>query len=88
MRSVWAARTRGELERATADLPALPPEPGRRPVFSDTDGGTAMRVLTIVWAGLTAVNLVIWGIISLSAGALYPWWVWVAGPAGAVLLVL
>ena len=34
VRSVWAARTRGELERVTADLPAPPPRaaaPARRP---------------------------------------------------------
>ena len=28
------------------------PEPGRRPVFSDTGGGVTMRVLTIVWGSL------------------------------------
>jgi hypothetical protein len=41
VRSVWAERTRGELARVVADLPAPPPsEPGRRPVFSSTGGGT------------------------------------------------
>lgn len=92
VRSVWAARTRGELLRATADLPDLPappPEPGRRAAFSATGGGTAMRVLTIVWAGLVAVNLVVWGIVALTVGeAVYPWWLWVAGPPGAALAVL
>jgi hypothetical protein len=89
VRNVWTARTRGELRRVMADLPPLPPEPGRRPVFADTDGGTAMRVLTIVWASLTVVNLVIWGIVALSVdAAVYPWWIWVGGPAGAALAVL
>jgi hypothetical protein len=85
---VWAARTKGELERVTADLPALPEPPGRRPVFSGTGGGTAMRVLTIVWAGLAAVNLMVWGLLALTAGFVYPWWLWVAVPPGAALAVL
>ena len=89
VKSVWAARTRGELERVTADLPAPASEPGRRPVFSATDGGVTMRVLTIVWSSLTAVNLVVWGLIVVSTGNfIYPWWLWVAIPPGAVLAVL
>ncbi len=89
VKSVWSARTRGELARVTADLPALPPEPGRKPMFSDTGGGTAMRVLTIVWGSLTAVNFVVWGLIAVTGGHfLYPWWVWVAVPPGIALAVL
>ena len=89
VKSVWAARTRGELEHVTADLPEPPPEPGRRPVFSDTGGGVTMRILTIIWAGLAAVNLTLWGLIVLSTGiSVHPWWVWVAVPPGAALAVL
>jgi hypothetical protein len=91
VRSVWAARTRGELDRVTADLPVLPisARPGRRPVFSDTGGGITMRVLTIVWSSLAATNLMIWGLIALTSGAfVYPWWLWVAIPPGAALAVL
>ncbi len=89
VQSAWAARTRGDLVRVTADLPEPPPPPGRRPVFSETDGGTAMRVLTILWACAVAVNLVIWATISLATGVvLHPWWLYVAGPPGAVLAVL
>jgi Domain of unknown function (DUF1707) len=89
VRSVWAARTRGELERITVDLPAPPSEPGRRAVFSDTGGGVAMRVLTIIWSSLTAVSFVVWGLIALSPAApVYPWWLLVAVPPGAVLAVL
>ena len=89
------ARTRGELQRTTADLPEVPPAPApaRRPdraaVFSDTGGGTTMRVLTIIWASLVVTNLVIWGIVALTLGVfVYPWWLWVVGPPGAVLAVL
>jgi Domain of unknown function (DUF1707) len=89
VKSVWAARTRGELERVTADLPAPASEAGRRPVFSDTGGGTTMRVLTIIWGSLAAVNLTVWGLIALSTGSfVYPWWLWVALPPGVALAVL
>jgi hypothetical protein len=88
VRSIWAARTRGELARVTADLPALPEEPGRRTVFSQTGGGVAMRVLTIIWASLSAVALVAWGIVTLTSDFDYPWWLWVAVPPGAALAVL
>ncbi|WP_170308909.1 DUF1707 SHOCT-like domain-containing protein [Pseudonocardia hierapolitana] len=89
VKSVWSARTRGELALVTADLPTPPPEPGRRRVFSDTGGGVTMRVLTIVWSSLAAVNFVVWGLIGLTAGHfLHPWWVWVAVPPGIALAVL
>ncbi|GAA0944017.1 hypothetical protein GCM10009559_41190 [Pseudonocardia zijingensis] len=88
VRSVWAARTRGDLARVTADLPE-PPPPGRRKVFSDTGGGVTMRVLTIVWSSLAAVNFVVWGLLGLTTGDfLHPWWVWVAVPPGIALAVL
>lgn len=89
VQAVWAARTRGELARVTADLPAPPPEQAGRTVFSDTGGGITMRVLTIVWGSLAAVNFVVWGLIVVTTGSfLHPWWVWVAVPPGIALLVL
>jgi hypothetical protein len=89
VRSVWAARTRGELSRVTADLPAPPPEPTRPGVFTATPGGVAMRVLTIIWLSSVMVNLVVWGIVSVTvAESVYPWWLWAVGPPGVVLGVL
>ncbi|GAB3195969.1 hypothetical protein GCM10027261_17560 [Geodermatophilus arenarius] len=89
--AVWAARTRGELERTTRDLPeppSPPPPAPRHRVFSDTGGGTAMRVLTTVWAAAVAVNVVVWLLVSLGNGdPAYPWFIWFA-PSGAVLAVL
>ncbi|RBY97342.1 hypothetical protein DQ237_04985 [Blastococcus sp. TF02-8] len=85
VRAVWAARTRGELERVTADLPALPPPPGPRRAFSADAAGTAMKVLTTIWLCISLVNLVVWGILELTVGGIHPWWLYVAGPPGAVL---
>ncbi len=66
----------------------VPPPSGHR-VFADSAAGAAMRVLTIIWACLSAVALTSWGIVALSTeGELDPWWLWVAGPPAAVLLVL
>jgi hypothetical protein len=91
VQAVWAARTRGELQRVTLDLPEPPPPPAPAPryrVFSDTGGGTAMRVLATVWASVVAVNVVVWLLVSLGNGdAVYPWFIWLA-PSGAVLAVL
>lgn len=91
VQAVWAARTRGELDRVTLDLPEPPPPPPPAPryrVFSDTGGGTAMRVLTTVWACVVAVNVVLWLLVSLVVeGAVHPWFIWLA-PSGAVLAVL
>ena len=92
VQSAWAARTRGELSLLTRDLPELPPEPPPPPPFgqrfSDDDAGTAMRVLTIVWASITAVALVVWGLATLSSDEpVPPWWIWLSVP-GVVLLVL
>ncbi len=90
-RAVWAARTRGELERVTLDLPEPPPPPPPTPrhrVFSDTGGGTAMRVLSTVWVSVVAVNVVLWLLVSLlSEDPVHPWFIWLA-PSGAVLAVL
>lgn len=87
--AVWAARTRAELASSTADLAETAPAPAGRRVFSDSGGGTAMRVLTIIWACLSSVALVSWGVVALSADDdVDPWWLWVAGPSAAVLLVL
>jgi hypothetical protein len=92
VRAAWAARTRRDLARVTADLPeppVAPPAPTRPGVFAPTPGGVAMRVLTLVWLSATVVNLTVWAIVAVTTGEMvYPWWLWVAGPPGAVLAVL
>lgn len=90
VQAVWAAKTRGDLARATADLPvvAAPPTPGRRQVFADNSGGVAMRILTIIWGSLVAVNLLVWLLVMVTTGDfIYPWPIWLVVP-GAALGVL
>ncbi|AEA22644.1 protein of unknown function DUF1707 [Pseudonocardia dioxanivorans CB1190] len=100
VQAVWNGKTRGDLARVTADLPDIPPAPpaGRDPVrpaparpkkvFSDTGGGTAMRVLTIVFSSIVAVNVLVWGIVSVTNfDLIYPWFVWTLIPL-VVLAVL
>ena len=93
-KTLWAAKTRGELERVIADLPALPPPPPpapaapRRQIFSDDAGGVTLRVLSILWACALSINLVVWTLVSLSAGeVVYVWPIWLL-PSGAVLATL
>lgn len=90
VRAAWAAKTRGELAGVSADLP-LPSAAARpvRGVFAPDGGGIAMRVLFTIWLSASLVNVVVWGLLVLTLGhGLYPWWVWVAAPPGAVLVTL
>ncbi|WNV75792.1 DUF1707 domain-containing protein [Geodermatophilus sp. DSM 44513] len=91
VQAVWAARTRGDLARVTRDLPepppAAPPPPPLDRWFSDDDAGTAMRVLAVVWASIAAVNLLVWGLVSVTNDDVYPWWIWLSVPGGALLVL-
>ncbi|MFI9007229.1 DUF1707 domain-containing protein [Actinosynnema sp. NPDC053489] len=81
-RAVYQARTYAELSALTADLPRDAPPPARH------RSNPLLKVLTGAWFAASAINFLIWGVISLSLGeVLHPWWVWVAGPWGLVLLL-
>jgi Flp pilus assembly protein TadB len=93
--AAWAARTYGELVPVTADLPPQPKaaEPVEQ-VARRADHhrgwsppgthGSPLRA----WAAASAINLVIWAVVSIATLSLvYPWWIWVAGPWGVMLLV-
>jgi hypothetical protein len=87
--AAWQAKTKGELARLVFDLTAPRPaapvtaQPAA-PVVRRTPA--ALRVLTIIWLCIVVLNLVIWGLVTVTEGEwMYPWWVWVAGPSGAVL---
>ncbi|MEV0333228.1 DUF1707 domain-containing protein [Nocardia sp. NPDC050717] len=85
---VYATATRDELAVVLSDLPPLttqqgsapaPAKPPRVPVWQRIEAGS--------WLGVSVIVLVIWGLISLTAGELtYFWPMWVIGPWGAVLL--
>lgn len=86
---VWRMRTRADLGRVTADLPAVA-APGRRDgaVFSATAGGVAMRVLSVIWLCLTAAAAAGTGVLALLTD-LSPWWFLIfSAPTGAVLATL
>ncbi len=93
------AVTYGELTPLYADLPESSPmvrpepvapavPPAGRPASPARDGHP-LKVVWTVWGAVVSLNVVIWVLVCASAGQLvYPWPVWVAGPWGAVLLVL
>jgi hypothetical protein len=99
----FAARTHGELERLTRDLPRedrrsvqRPPRPAgpappARPAGSVPERrrtGPALRTAWYVYTVAVSVNLVVWAAVSLSSRDwTYFWPIWVAGPWGVVLLV-
>ncbi|APE36111.1 hypothetical protein BOX37_21710 [Nocardia mangyaensis] len=86
---VYATTTRDQLDVVLSDLPELSTQQSaevverksapRIPVWQRIEAGS--------WAGVSVIVLVIWGLISLTAGELtYFWPMWVIGPWGAVLL--
>ncbi|MCO5969503.1 MULTISPECIES: DUF1707 domain-containing protein [Actinoallomurus] len=91
----YRARTLGDLQKVTSDLPEedmyeLPvpayrqSTPARRP-----GNGLYRKGMRAGWATYASVNLVcivIWLLTAVTAGAWYPWWIWVAGPWGALML--
>jgi len=101
--ATYASRTYAELAALTRDLPVagdgpLPP-PARMPEGVPSAAGRAspparrtdrsLRGAWAAWGVAVSVNLVIWLLVSISSGdAIYFWPMWVAGPWGAVLLVL
>ncbi|MGB9373473.1 MAG: DUF1707 domain-containing protein [Jiangellales bacterium] len=95
--ATYRAKTFGELATLTDDLPTPRPRsrpPGSEPAVPTSGsvparrGDKDLRAVWTAWAVAVAVNVVIWALVSFSAGqAIYFWPMWVAGPWGAVLLV-
>jgi hypothetical protein len=98
--ATYEARTYGDLDRLVADLPRptrapatrsaphsarpAPGPPARRP-----SGRTALTHAWWVWATAVSVNVVIWLLVSITSNEIvYFWPAWVAGPWGAVLLMM
>ncbi len=91
----YAARTYGELEALTADLPrpaarpAAPAPATRRAVHGACgwSGGPSREAAWRNWAVTAVIVLTIWAATSIgSADLQYFWPIWVIGPWGAVLL--
>jgi hypothetical protein len=95
----YAARTYGELDELTADLPRpaaqlptnAPAEP--RPAAAHDwqhggwSGGPTRQAAWRNWAVTAVIVLTVWVATVIGSGELqYPWPVWVIGPWGAVLL--
>lgn len=85
LRDAYAARTYGELERLTADLPA--------PAVVDVAAGPAVEKRRRhldewrSWGGTAVVLVAIWGITSVMSGGLLPFWpIFPLGIWGAILL--
>lgn len=82
--SVYAARTRGELDVLLADLPRA------RPVGGDPRRGhrIALTAAWAPWLASTVICLMIWAMVSIVQGAPDHFWpFWVFGPWGAMLLL-
>ncbi|XVQ12047.1 DUF1707 SHOCT-like domain-containing protein [Spirillospora sp. CA-255316] len=103
LEAAFAAKTLGQLQEITSDLPEedlyeLPvpaaqrvPEAGvpARRGEGGMDlyrGGTGAMWGT--WAVVSGINFTVWLIIALTGEIVYPWWLWVAGPWGAVLAAI
>ncbi|MBB4929386.1 hypothetical protein F4561_000206 [Lipingzhangella halophila] len=90
LENAYNARTRADLVPLTEDLPErdladLPTE-APRSVASRNGSAAAVKAAWGVWAGVNALCFTIWLITAVTAGATYPWFLWVAGPWGVVLL--
>ena len=95
LEGVYSARTLGDLQRVTRDLPEedlyeLPVPSWRSSTPARGMGGqlyqSRMRAGWAAYASVNIVCFVIWLLVAVPTGAWYPWWIWVAGPWGAVML--
>lgn len=91
VQQAWMARTYGELESLTSDLPGRHPPRQIQPDVQGPHGQCGHpgvgRSTATAWAGASLINLMIWAVVCLSTMSwIYPWWIWVAGPWGAVLV--
>ncbi len=95
--AAYAARTYRDLAKITDDLPTsgvparvAAPSPPAKTDDGEVDRSKAnrgLRAAATAWLAVSLINVVIWAIVSITAAEfVYPWWIWVAGPWGAILL--
>ena len=97
--AAYAAKTVGDLDRVTKDLPEI--DLYALPVPAEQKSGTVTprrhgtlsergHGLPGYWRAYATVNLIcftVWLVSCLSTGQLvFPWWIWLAGGWGAALL--
>jgi hypothetical protein len=100
LESVYAAKTVGDLQEITSDLPeqdlyqlpvpASTPRSTASPAVRRSGGDLYRQGGRAVWASgaaVSAINFVVWLALAVTGNLVYPWWIWVAGPWGAVLLM-
>lgn len=88
--AAWAATTRGDLGKLTADLPsetaARASEQALRARRRADRGYRALRGASVLWLIMSGLSLMIWGLSCVGAEHLvYPWCIRVVWPAGAGL---
>jgi hypothetical protein len=98
VRDAYAARTYAELLHLVADLP----KPGLSAAEVNARRAAELRrearkppmalmVLWTIWGAVTAVNVVVWLLVAITAGDsiydVYPWPVWLLVPGAALLAV-
>jgi hypothetical protein len=95
LEGVYSARTMGDLQKVTNDLPEedmhqLPVPSWHTSTPAPTMGLGLYRIgVRRSWASYATVNalcILIWVLTAIPSGAWYPWWIWVAGPWGLLLL--
>lgn len=96
LEAVYEAKTLGGLQRLTADLPEhdlydLPIPATQKaslaPVSKHTSlYHTGLKASWATWASVNMVCFVIWALTSLDGSIEDPWFLWVAGPWGAIIL--
>lgn len=78
LQRTYAARTYGELDRITVDLPAPAPETSLVKAGHSGGGTVARREETTAewrsWAGTSLFLITIWGISSVASGGLVFFW--------------
>lgn len=80
-----AAKTYRDLAALTEDLPE-PPAAAQLAALAE-DGGD-FRSGVAAWAAASVTTAAIWAVICVASGSwIHPWFLWVAGPWGVVLLV-
>lgn len=91
--AAWAATTRGELTELLADLPSeavtRAAEQALRSRRRTDRSYRALRGVSLLWLVISGFSVMIWGLSCIGAEhLLYPWCIWVVGPAGGGLTAL